>query len=337
TKFGNSKLTSEEMSVVDAEWGSVEAFGDACPLFGGRTTSAVESQNRALLLAGVRDSQVFEALVLFCKVVIHSIADKKQKARNWMASKHTVTPRAKAMFDRQIWSAATCTVLRNSESVFHIDDMMTSIEGELSTQHRISRTLTVDLMTGADRTTARATKFFHHSYTASSYAAAFQNVAISLPFVPALIPDTNIMPPPLYNQVGGVSRSGRRDVATREKRIPSRGESKSTRPPRQPKPNANVSTEQAVLIASMEEFFSTEVRAEQPNKRKKYTCSLCGKAERHNAARCPYRAKGDVDDDVRAGIYVVGSCPLDFLQRRNSFVDTESIIQAPTILSDYTL
>ncbi|OWY94248.1 hypothetical protein PHMEG_00036075 [Phytophthora megakarya] len=237
---------------------------------------------------------------------------------------------------------------------------MTSIEGELSTQHKISRTLTVDLMTGectrcpdrehlqlpcrhilsslfmkkgADRTTA----VFHHSYTTSSYAAAFQHVAISLPFVPALIPDTNIMPPPLYNQVGGVSRSGRRDVATREKRIPSRGESKSTRPPRQPKSKANVSIEQAVLIASMDEFFSNEVRAEQPNKRKKYTCSLCGKAERHNAARCPYRARGDVDDDVRAGIYVVGSCPLDFLQRRNSFVDTERINQAPTILSDYTL
>ncbi|OWZ20137.1 hypothetical protein PHMEG_0005496 [Phytophthora megakarya] len=75
TKFRNSKLTSEEVDRPKR-------------LVGGRTTSAVENQNRALLLAGVRDSQVFEALVLFCKVVIHLIADKKQKARNWMASKH---------------------------------------------------------------------------------------------------------------------------------------------------------------------------------------------------------------------------------------------------------
>ncbi|EGZ28364.1 hypothetical protein PHYSODRAFT_470430, partial [Phytophthora sojae] len=41
-KFGNDKLTPDETSVVRAEWGSVEALGDGCPLFGGRATSAVE-------------------------------------------------------------------------------------------------------------------------------------------------------------------------------------------------------------------------------------------------------------------------------------------------------
>ncbi|OWZ15660.1 hypothetical protein PHMEG_00010664 [Phytophthora megakarya] len=53
TNFGNDKLTHDEELAVCAEWSSVDSFGDSCPLFGGRSTSAIESQNRALLLAGV--------------------------------------------------------------------------------------------------------------------------------------------------------------------------------------------------------------------------------------------------------------------------------------------
>lgn len=79
TKFGNCHLTPEETAVVGADWGDLDSYGDGCSLFAGRTTSAVEGQNNALLLAGVRDSQVFGALVLYCNLVVETLADKNKK------------------------------------------------------------------------------------------------------------------------------------------------------------------------------------------------------------------------------------------------------------------
>lgn len=69
---------------------------------------------------------------------------------------------------------------------------------------------------GSKTTTAGAYKHFHPAYTAPSYAYAFQHVTVSLPFIPALLSDSNIQPPPLYNQAGGSSRVAKRDVVNRE-------------------------------------------------------------------------------------------------------------------------
>ncbi|ETI55761.1 hypothetical protein L915_05422, partial [Phytophthora nicotianae] len=72
----------------------------------------------------------------------------------------------------------------------------------------------------------------------------------------------------------------------------------------------------------MRDFFNEEIRSAEKKKRAKYICSLCEKAEGHNAARCPNRALGDVYDDVQSGIYVVGNCPIKLLEQRNAFVST---------------
>ncbi|GMF51953.1 unnamed protein product [Phytophthora fragariaefolia] len=271
-----------------------------------------------------------------------------------MGAKHTVTPRAKAKFDKQI-SASARTVRKNSESVFHVEDVVASVEYEDALLNNGSRTFTVDLQTGActrcpdrhqmqipcrhnmaalhvqsgsSRTTTGAYRYFHHAYTAPSYAQAFERVAINLSSVPALMPDPNILPPSLSKQGGGSSSTARRDIAKREKRIHSTGEPNTSRPLRHPKKKATISSERARVLASMHDLFSSDIRAEQPKKRQNYTCSLYGRAERYNGAKCPNRAKGTVDDDVRAGIYIVGSCPLELLEHRNLVSTTEPKIQA---------
>ncbi|GMF41304.1 unnamed protein product [Phytophthora fragariaefolia] len=77
TKFGNSFLTPEESVVIAARWNPNNAYGDVCALYSGRTTSAIEGQNNALLKEGIRDCQVFGAMLLFCNLVAESLADKK--------------------------------------------------------------------------------------------------------------------------------------------------------------------------------------------------------------------------------------------------------------------
>ncbi|ETP07127.1 hypothetical protein F441_16544 [Phytophthora nicotianae CJ01A1] len=98
------------------------AYDDGRALFAGRTTSAIEYQNRVLILVGIRDSQVFDALMLFCNMIVKTLVDKKTKAEKWLKDKHTVTPQAKEMFNRQVWSATVCRVRKSTDSVFFVDD-----------------------------------------------------------------------------------------------------------------------------------------------------------------------------------------------------------------------
>ncbi|KAG6948142.1 hypothetical protein JG688_00015227 [Phytophthora aleatoria] len=138
TKFGNGSQTPEETSAIASEW-------KAAPAYGGRTTSAIEGKNHALLLAGIRDCQVFGALTLFCNMVVETLADKKTNPSNWVRDKHTVTPRAKAMFDRQAWNAADCSVRKSTGSVFYVDDVEPTIEeGDSGKTYKSTPLLTRD-------------------------------------------------------------------------------------------------------------------------------------------------------------------------------------------------
>ncbi|KAF1793267.1 hypothetical protein GQ600_10041 [Phytophthora cactorum] len=60
-KIGIHVQLNESVAIAET-WKNANSYGSACPLFGGRTTSAVEGQNNALLLSSVRDSHVFDAL-----------------------------------------------------------------------------------------------------------------------------------------------------------------------------------------------------------------------------------------------------------------------------------
>ncbi|KAG6967238.1 hypothetical protein JG687_00004400 [Phytophthora cactorum] len=58
TKFGNGSLTPEEASAIASEWKAASAYGVGCPLFAGRTTSAIEGSaaGRHSQLSGFRCS-----------------------------------------------------------------------------------------------------------------------------------------------------------------------------------------------------------------------------------------------------------------------------------------
>ncbi|KAE9017450.1 hypothetical protein PR003_g13843 [Phytophthora rubi] len=152
-----------------------------------------------------------QALVLFCKLAVETLNDKKKKAKKWLAAKHTVTPRAKAMFDKQVWGAAACTVRKSTDSIYLVDDLVRSMykldldDGEFNARSAEEeepqwRTFTVDLTSGtctrcADRqqlqlpcryivaamfsqnvkrtSTSGAFRFYDHAYTVAAYAKPF--------------------------------------------------------------------------------------------------------------------------------------------------------------------
>ncbi|KAF1773276.1 hypothetical protein GQ600_12473 [Phytophthora cactorum] len=59
---------------------------------------------------------------------VETFNDRKQKADTLLTAIHTVTPSAKAMFDKQVWGAAACTARKSSQSVFFVDDAVMSVE-----------------------------------------------------------------------------------------------------------------------------------------------------------------------------------------------------------------
>ncbi|KAF1776035.1 hypothetical protein GQ600_3732 [Phytophthora cactorum] len=211
------------------------------------------------------------------------------------------------MFKKQVRAAAQCTARKSTENIFYVDDAAVSVEegiGECS-----DSALT---------------------YTVIAYGQAFQHAAIILPFVPALLSESLIQPPPLYNQAGTRSRNVRRDVASREKRIPSRGEPKSSKSNQLQKKSTNSSIDQSSVSS---EILDDEIRGYQKKKRRKYNCSRCGFAEGHNAANCPNRSNGAVDSDIKPGIYIVGGCPFELHQRRITCINPQ--VEIPEIISEY--
>ncbi|KUF85571.1 hypothetical protein AM587_10000693 [Phytophthora nicotianae] len=238
-------------------------------------------------------------------MAIESLVTKRKNGQDWVKGKHTVTPRAKKMFDKQIWRAAVCSVRRSTDSIFYVDDIVgdtdkgdaditrANHQREKRNDHR-QVTYTVDLESGsctrcADRhhiqlpcrhlvaalysrngcpsSNAGAYKFFHPAFTVTSYVQAFANVSISMPFVPALLLNTNVRPPPLCNQAGKSSSHKQRDVARREKRIPSRGEPRGPRSKQIQTTSPPHKIESENVAASMRDFFNEEIRSAEKKKK----------------------------------------------------------------------
>ncbi|KAG6954601.1 hypothetical protein JG687_00011726 [Phytophthora cactorum] len=110
TRFGNNLLTQGASVAIAETWKNANSYGAACPLLGGRTTSAVEGQNNA---------------------AVATLSAKKKSAQTWLRGEHTVTPRASAMFKKQVRAAAQCTARKSTENIFHVDDAAVSVEEDI--------------------------------------------------------------------------------------------------------------------------------------------------------------------------------------------------------------
>ncbi|ETN03887.1 hypothetical protein PPTG_15206 [Phytophthora nicotianae INRA-310] len=92
------KATTEEIKWTEGNWSSVPKHGDALPLFGIRTTSAVEGENNGLLWGRKR----------------------KELVQEWNSESCDINPRALNEFEKEKELVAHQTVVQGDESLFYV-------------------------------------------------------------------------------------------------------------------------------------------------------------------------------------------------------------------------
>ncbi|ETI30159.1 hypothetical protein F443_22720 [Phytophthora nicotianae P1569] len=75
------KATAEETKWIEDNWSSVPKHGDTLPIFGIRTTSAVEGENNGLLWGRVRAQLVLGSVMTYCTRALKVLQKRKVQKR----------------------------------------------------------------------------------------------------------------------------------------------------------------------------------------------------------------------------------------------------------------
>jgi hypothetical protein len=354
TNLGNYDLNDVEGNFLRHGWSNAKAFGSPTRLFGVRTTSATEGENHALIWSDTRVSEVLMAFVTFCERAFKTVSSRQKLAEDWAIVGANVTPKAKAIFDKEVARSTGCSVRDSPQSVFYVDDCIRQqkvnaslqIDGNLlpskvARTHRVdvekhscTRCITREHMGAPCRHLLAALKkrnkksaikvaavtLFADCYKVETYRRAFQDVIIDLPLANDLKAVENISPPPMYKQPGVSNRKKPgRDRAKMPKRFPSRGELLNQHRTRSGEAHQgqDLAREQEDSDDDFILELSQQIVGATTKKRRKYQCSGCGKAEGHNIATCPSRGveKAEAGSEIVPGIYLVGNCPFEALRR----------------------
>ena len=99
TQFGNFELNEAELALVQSRWKDSPHYGQAVPLFGISTTSAIEGDNNGLLCHNIRDKHPPAAFPMIIDRTVASLTRRRGIARDWMSSRFNITPKAKSVYD----------------------------------------------------------------------------------------------------------------------------------------------------------------------------------------------------------------------------------------------
>lgn len=326
TRFGNSKLSEEEQQHINCNWKNEDAYGSPQPLFGYRTTSGAEGENNALLLDGIRSVTVPESFRLFCIRILKVVKVRETTSSNWIKNKHTITPRAKALFDIENQLSPTVVATKTSPSQYYTVEHFSApaktktFSVDLSTRecyrcptaqmlrmpcrHILSALYARQINDGVSIADA-VELCFHQAYTCNKFAECFSDFSLAIPVEADLDRKFPMKPPPRYRQAGGSVgiRRAAKDRAKLAKRIKSNGEVHTSR-------TSQVSLQHQAQASEMISVLSATISAATPTQRSEYKCSVC-KSTDHNAKRCPNCADEMEERGERfiPGNYTVGGCP----------------------------
>ncbi|KAF4130687.1 hypothetical protein GN958_ATG20141 [Phytophthora infestans] len=122
TVIGNLQPSSDERTWLEASWSGVEAFGEAMPLFGVRTTSGVEGENNGLLWVGVRSQRVFKSLQAFLVRAVAVYTKRLALAAKWKADGFELSPHAMNLTRQEQKSVGKLTVMPAATPNFLVFD-----------------------------------------------------------------------------------------------------------------------------------------------------------------------------------------------------------------------
>ncbi|KAG1693221.1 hypothetical protein DVH05_023686 [Phytophthora capsici] len=333
---GNMKATTKEIKWIEDNWSSVPKHGDALPLFGIRTTSAVEGENNGLLWGRVRTQLVLRSVMTYCTRALKVLQKRKELVQEWNSASCDITPHALKEFEKEKELVAHQTDVQRGESIFYVFDAFDSrgLRGDAHlyevnmdcgtcTRCTVAEQMQVPCrhmqavafwrsrQTNSELPAYDIKHYFHEAYTVSKMVEAFDSTVISLPLFDELEQTNEVKPPPLYRQAGQSRKRSKeaRDFETGKRRTPNRGECAGTTAPivRQCVPRDVHSDDDSKAIA---EFFSLQVKGARRSKRETYTCSRCQEAG-HNVRSCttPLMEIEEAGVSIVPGIYVVGECP----------------------------
>jgi hypothetical protein len=329
--------TTEESAWLSKSWANVPKHGDSLPLFGVRSTSAVEGDNNGLLWKGVRNKQVLGSLMAYCTRALQVLEKRKKLVSDWNEARFDVTPHAKELFDDEKLRVALQTVIKGAHPIFYVFDAFdprnasgtahmyeVDMASRKCTRCTVSEQLQVPCRhiqavlyelsksPASERFQWDVKKFFHDAYTVPKMVEAFRSASIRLPLYDQLEWTDSVKPPPTYRQAGRpqLRPKDRADIVRGGKRKPNRGEgpTASTSSARHHSPGSSPHCDEESTEISL--FFDGQVTAAQALKRKEYHCSRCG-LPGHNIQSCT-NTPGETEEagvGILPGEYVLGECP----------------------------
>ncbi|KAG1704635.1 hypothetical protein DVH05_005564 [Phytophthora capsici] len=227
TVIGNMPLSSEEQKWLTASWEGIEAYGDALPLFGVRTTSGVEGANNGLLWSAVRSQRVYSSLRAFCLRAIDTCTKRLALAAKWKGDGYELTPHAMNLMKLEQRTVGKPTVMPAAIPTFLVFDAFDAcgmagntklyeinmVTGQCSRcvafeQLRIPcRHIQAVIYRLATENKAapllyKPLQYFHGAYSVAVLHAAMSTVSIRMPIDCSLEVCQTIKPPPYYRQVG---------------------------------------------------------------------------------------------------------------------------------------
>ncbi|ETN11026.1 hypothetical protein PPTG_10038 [Phytophthora nicotianae INRA-310] len=123
---GNMKATAEETKWIEDNWSSISKHSDALPLFGIRTTSAVQGENNGLLWGRVRTQLVLGSVMAYCTRALKVLQKLKELVQEWNSASRDITTHALKEFGKEKEMVAHQTVVQEDESLFFVFDAFDS-------------------------------------------------------------------------------------------------------------------------------------------------------------------------------------------------------------------
>ncbi|GMF58889.1 unnamed protein product [Phytophthora fragariaefolia] len=123
---GNIEATPHEAKWLSENWAGIRTHGDPLPLFGVRTTSAIEGENNGLLWGRVRNQLVLGSIMSYCLRVLTVMQKRKKQIKSWKKTNCGVTPHALKVFEKEKLLVAQQNVVQGSAQQFYVFDAFDS-------------------------------------------------------------------------------------------------------------------------------------------------------------------------------------------------------------------
>ncbi|ETM44532.1 hypothetical protein L914_10247, partial [Phytophthora nicotianae] len=163
---GNMQPTLEDLKWRDSVWKNTPTHGEPLPLFGVRTTSAVEGDNNGLLWCRSRNKLVLGSLMAYCSRALSVIQKRKIVVSEWIKPGNDATPHAMKLFNTEKLLVARQTDVVGDERILYVFNAFDSRSSTSKNAHAYEVNMDTGRSKYKDAGVAQydVRKYFHSAY-----------------------------------------------------------------------------------------------------------------------------------------------------------------------------